>query len=97
MKFVQLIEFKTGDIEAYNKALERWLVMTQGIRTSSKALQGRNRDNDGTYFSIVEFPSHDAAMENSSRPETAEFAAQLAEICGGPPRFRNLDVTREDV
>ena len=97
MKFVQLIEFKTGDIEAYNKALDRWLAKTQGIRTSSRALQGRDRDNDRTYFSIVEFPSHEVAMENSSRPETAEFAAQLTEICGGPPRFRNLDVTREDV
>ncbi len=97
MKFVQLIEFKTGDIVAYNEALDRWLAKTQGARTSSRALQGRDRDNDGTYVSIVEFPSHEAAMKNSSRPETAEFAARLTEICDGLPSFRNLDVTREDV
>ena len=30
-------------------------------------------------------------------PETADFAAQLAKICDGPPTFRNLDVTREEV
>lgn len=35
-------------------------------------------------------------MENSIRPETAEFAAQLAELCDARSTFRNLDVTRED-
>ena len=39
---------------------------------------------------------YEAAMENSNRPETAEFAAQLAQLCDGPPTFRNLDVTREE-
>jgi quinol monooxygenase YgiN len=97
MKFVQLIEFKTDNIEGFNGALDEWLAKTQGVRTSSRALQGRDRDEERTYFSIVEFPSHEAAMENSSRPETAEFAAQLTDICDGLPRFRNLDVTREDV
>jgi quinol monooxygenase YgiN len=97
MKFVQLIEFKTGDIDAFNRTLDEWLAKTEGARTSSRAIQGRDRDNDRTYFSIVEFPSYEAAMENSNRPETAEFAAQLAKICDGPPTFRNLDVTREEI
>lgn len=97
MKFVQLIEFKTADIDGFNGVLDEWLAKTQGVRTSSRALQGRDRDEEGTYVSIVEFPSHEAAMENSSRPETAAFAAQLTEICDGLPSFRNLDVTREDV
>lgn len=97
MKFVQLIEFKTGDIAAFNRTLDEWLAKTEGARTSSRAMQGRDRDNDRTYFSIVEFPSYEAAMENSNRPETAEFAAQLAKICDGPPTFRNLDVTREEI
>jgi hypothetical protein len=35
-------------------------------------------------------------MENSSRPETAEFAAFLAGISDGPLTFRNLDVLREE-
>ena len=35
-------------------------------------------------------------MENSNRPGTAEFAAQLAKLCDGPPTFRNLDVIREE-
>jgi hypothetical protein len=63
----------------------------------SDQISGLQRDNDGIYFNIVEFPSYEAAMENSNRPETAEFAAQLAKLCDGPATFHNLDVTREDI
>jgi len=94
MTFVQLIEFTTSDIDAFNRTLDEWLAKTAGIRTASKAMQTRDRDRDGTYVHIVEFPSYEAAMENSNRPETAEFAAQLARLCDGPPTFRNLDVVR---
>jgi hypothetical protein len=31
-------------------------------------------------------------MENSSRPETAEFASRLGELCDEPPKFSDLDV-----
>jgi len=96
MKFIQLIEFKTGDIEAFNRTLDDWLAKTSGIRTPSKATQTRDRDSDRTYIHIVEFPSYEAAMQNSNRPETAEFASQLAKFCDAPPTFRNLDVTREE-
>jgi quinol monooxygenase YgiN len=96
MKFVQLIEFKTKDIDAFNKTLDEWLAKTAGIRTPTRATQGRDRDNEGTYVHIVEFPSYEEAMENSNRPETAEFAERLASLCEGPPTFRNLDVVRED-
>lgn len=51
-----------------------------------------DRDRPNTYLSIVEFPSHEIAMENSARPETSAFAARLAELYDGPPRFYNLDV-----
>src|SRR5271168_3290084 len=97
MKFVQLIEFKTGDIEAFNRILDEWIARSEGARTSSRAMSGHDRDSDHTFFSIVEFPSYEAAMENSNRAETADFAAQLSKICDAPPRFRNLDVTREDI
>lgn len=94
MKFVQLIEFKTKDIDAFNRTLDEWLAKTSGVRTPTRSVQGRDRDNENTYVHIVEFPSFEKAMENSNRPETADFAAQLAKLCDGPPTFRNLDVTR---
>jgi hypothetical protein len=96
MKFVQIIEFKTGDIEAFNRTLDDWLAKTEGVRTPTRATQARDRDAEGTYLNIVEFPSYESAMENSARPETAEFAAALAKLCDGPATFRNLDVVRED-
>ena len=96
MRFIQLIEFKTGDIDAFNRTLDEWLSKTAGVRTSTRATQTRDRENERTIVHIVEFPSYEAAMENSNRPETAEFSAALAKLCDGPPTFRNLDVTRED-
>jgi quinol monooxygenase YgiN len=97
MKFIQIIEFKTKDIDAFNKTLDDFLKSTEGTRTTTRGLQTRDRDAADTYLQIVEFPSHEAAMENSNKPETAEFAASLAKLCDGPPIFRNLDVLRDEV
>jgi hypothetical protein len=33
-------------------------------------------------------------MENSNRPDTSEFAAKMAKLCDGPPKYYNLDVIR---
>ena len=55
----------------------------------------RDRDRANTYVQIVEFPSYEEAMANSELPDTAEVATRLAELCDGPPTFRNLDVTRD--
>ena len=59
-------------------------------------MQTRDRDASDTYVQIVEFPTYDDAMANSSLPETGEFAATLASLCDGAPSFRNLDVLREE-
>jgi hypothetical protein len=45
---------------------------------------------------MVEFSSYERGMENSSRPETGEFAAFLTEISESALKFRNLDVLREE-
>jgi quinol monooxygenase YgiN len=96
MKFVQLIEFRTSRLDEFNALLDEWVEQSKGFRTAERSLQGRDRDGKDTYVTIVEFPSYEKAMENSSRPETAEFAARLAKLCDGPPAFRNLDVVREE-
>jgi hypothetical protein len=44
----------------------------------------------------VEFLSYERAMENSARPETAEFASFLAELSNSPLTFWNLDVLRDE-
>lgn len=93
--FIQIIEFTTTRIEEVRKAGEEFReARTAGgeqlpvIRSTVTA----DRDRPNTYLSIVEFPSYEVAMDNSARPETSSFAARLAELCDGPPRFYNLDV-----
>jgi quinol monooxygenase YgiN len=96
MKFAQIIEFRTSQIDSFNANLDAWMARTQGNRIPHHAVLSRDRDADDGYLLTVEFSSHDQGMENSNRPATAEFAALLAGICDHPPTFRNLDVLREE-
>jgi quinol monooxygenase YgiN len=96
MAFAQIIEFNTSRIDEFDAALEEWLAQSKDWRTATRSLRTKDRDNPNTYVQIVEFPSYEAAMENSNRPETAEFSARLAKLCDGPPTFRNLDVLAEE-
>ena len=95
MSFVQIIEFTTSRADELNTVLDEWLERTQGKRTATRGVQTRDRDRANTYVQIVEFPSYEEAMANSELPDTAEVATRLAELCDGPPTFRNLDVTRD--
>ena len=94
--FVQIIEFQTSRIEEI-EALGR-PSRTEGATppTFRRIVATADRDRPGTYYTVVEFDSYDSAMENSGRPETSDFAAKMAELCDGPPTFRNLDVMWED-
>jgi hypothetical protein len=96
MGFIQIIEYKTSRIDELNAMLDAWLEKTKGKRLATRGTQTRDRDADNTYVQIVEFPSYEDAMANSKMAETGEFAAKLAELCEGPPSFRNLDVIREE-
>ena len=96
MKFIQIIEFKTKDIDAFSKTVDDFLKETEGTRTATRGIQTQDRDAADTYLQIVEFPSYEAAMKNSNDAATADFAARLAKLCDGPPTFRNLDVMRDE-
>ena len=95
MKFIQIIEFTTSRADELDALLDEWLEKTQGKRTATRGVEARDRDHPNTYVQIIEFPSFEDAMANSELPETAEVAARLAELCDGPPTFRNLDVARD--
>ena len=96
MKFAQIIEFKTSQIDTFNANLDFWMTKTEGSRVPHRAVLRRDREAEDVYLLMVEFASHEAGMENSNRPETGEFAEFLTAICEGPPTFRNLDVLREE-
>jgi hypothetical protein len=92
--FIQIIEMQTSrfdEVEALGKEIRARL----DDGRSSSPVRGTitaDRDRPGVYLNIVEFDSYEAAMENSNRPETGEFAARLAKLCDAPPKFYNLDV-----
>ena len=96
MKFSQIIEFETSRIDEFNANFDTWMHNSEGHRIPHQAVLRKDRDAENVYLLMVEFASYDAAMENSSRPETGEFAAFLATLCDGPLSFRNLDVLREE-
>jgi hypothetical protein len=89
--FVQIVEFRSSKLDELRKLSDEFDdqraagALTHGVVT-------QDRDDPSLYRTIVEFPSYEAAMENSGRPETSEFAARMAALCDGPPTFRNLDV-----
>ena len=91
-KFVQIIEYKTSRIdEVQALATERRPQMEAGS-TVRRGTVTADRDRPGYYLTIIEFDSYESAMENSHRAQTSEFAAEMAKLCDGPPKFYNLDV-----
>jgi len=89
--FVQIIEFKTTRIDEV-KALGEELRSQAEPGPVLRGTFTADRDRPDTYLNIIEFESHESAMENSNRPETSTFASRMAELCDGPPTFYNLDV-----
>jgi hypothetical protein len=89
MSFIQIIEFESDRID------ELQALMQQGPPEGTPAGMMRvthDRDNPLRYMVIIEFPSYEAAMENSNKPETDAMAKEMAALCLAPPRFHNLDV-----
>ena len=96
MAFIQIIEITTTRPEDVQELVDQWSAKTAGRRTPSRATFTSDRDRPDTYVQIVEFPSYEDAMANSSLPETGEFAEKLGRLCDGALVFRNLDVRRVD-
>jgi hypothetical protein len=92
--FIQVVTFATSRIGEVRAAGKKF-----GAGASSgpnRVIVTANRDTPNTYATLVEFESYEAAMAQSSRPETGEFAAMMASLCDGPPTFYNLDVIESD-
>ena len=96
MRFWQIIEFSTDRIDEFTSHLDAWKVRTEGARIPHRAVLSRDRDTEGRYLLTVEFSTFEQGMENSNRPETAEFASFLTGLSNSPLTFRNLDLLRDD-
>jgi len=92
--FVQIVEYDTSHIDEVRTLGDKFRDERQaeGLAIEIRVTMAGDRDRPNHYVTIAEFPSYEIAMQNSNRPETSEFAARLAELCDGPPTFKNLDV-----
>lgn len=89
--FIQVIEWSTSridEVQELGRARRDEMSQDGPVRVSVTA----DRNTPGRYMTIVEFPSYEAAMQNSKDPRTDEFARQMAALCDGPPVFHDLDV-----
>ena len=89
--FVQLVEFTSSRSDEIMKFQEEWRESNPD-RLLDWSVVGQDRDKPNTFIVMVHFPSYEVAMDNSNDPRTSEYAARMAELCDGPPSFRNLDV-----
>lgn len=96
MAFIQIIELTTNRLSEVEALMDEWTEKTEGKRQAQRSVLTSDRDRPDTYVQIVEFPSYEAAMENSNMPETTDFAERIAKLCQGPMTFRNLDLRRTD-
>lgn len=92
MAFVQIIEFQTSKPDEMQEVGEEWERATEGKRTVSRRILCQDHDRPGHFFNVVFFDSYEAAMENSSLPETEALSAKLEKLTDGSPTFHNLDV-----
>ena len=94
MKFVQVIEFESGDYDGISKLEQEYRAKTEGRRSVGSSYACRDRDNPDNIVVVVVFDSYEAAMKNSELPETGEFAAAASKLAKNVT-FRNLDVLDE--
>ena len=95
MAFVQIIEFRTSDIDRARHVNDEWWRATEGKRTVRRELLARDRSDPRRWFAVVFFDSYESAMQNSGLPETQAAAEQYAKMSDGPPVFYDLDIVED--
>ncbi|ARZ66779.1 ester cyclase [Streptomyces sp. HU2014] len=96
MAFLQLIDCTTRRYDDMDRLMDRWLELTEGRRTATHSVVGRDRARSDHYVEIVEFPSYEDAMRNSGLPETNRVFEEMVALCDGMPTFTDLDVVRDE-
>ncbi len=94
MGFVQIMQYRTSDIDAMRKLDEDWRQATEGKRTVRREILAQDRSDASRYFNIVFFDSYESAMENSNLPETQAAAEKFDDLTEGVT-FYDLDVLED--
>ncbi|GGX38204.1 ester cyclase [Streptomyces fructofermentans] len=96
MTFVQLIDCKTRRFDEMNRLMDTWVEQAKGHRTATHSVLGKDRADDSHFIEIVEFPSYEEALRNSSLPETDKIFREMVALCDEMPTFTDLDVVRDE-
>ena len=95
MGFLQIIDFRTDNVDALKAANEEWRTATEGKRTVRREIVAQDRNDPSHYLILVFFDSAESAMENSNLPETQASAQQFAALTKDLS-FMDLDVIEEN-
>ncbi|AHH95788.1 hypothetical protein GCM10010174_46600 [Kutzneria viridogrisea] len=96
MTFIQLIQYRTTQPEEVGELLDRWIATSAGKRTATRTRVTRDRNEPTSYVEVLEFPSYELAMANSTMPETNAIHERFVELCEEGPTFVDLDVLRDE-
>ena len=91
MAFIQLIEIRTKNVDEIMKLDEQWEKATEGKRTLRRSIVGRDRNDPERHVIIAFFDDYESAMQNSTLPETQEFAEKQTALAEAV-QFIDLDV-----
>ena len=95
MAFVQIIECRSSEFDKIQRLEDKWRAATEGRRTLRRSIVARDRTDPDRHLIFAFFDSYEAAMENSSLPETSELSEMQAALLDGPMTFQNLDVIED--
>lgn len=95
MAFLQIMTFRTNDMDAATQIHDQWRQATEGKRTLRREVLARDRDNPGNYVVLAYFDSYESAMQNSLLPQTQDAAEQFQKLSEEPVGFRNLEVLED--
>ncbi len=92
MSFIQIIEYETDRADEMKALGDARMAQMPEPPAGFRLVVTQDRDHPNRYFTIIDFPSYEDAMQNSAQPETDAFAKEMAALCTSGPRYYNLDV-----
>ena len=94
--FVQVIQGRTSQPQAFVDAFDRWKADLSSGATGWLGSTGGVTE-DGRFIAVARFESEEAAMANSARPEQDRWWAETAQLLDGEAVFRNSTDVDVDV